>query len=265
MEQLTFEKLAAIFPLNELYFLAQQEKLMQASGEGLYKAFPITRLLSRKVQQDGKEYAVSWNGEQKVLPWEDASYVDILKYGIHYDCNNPQHAKWSLQETAKRNRLRGIKAVFIDELSLRLKLPKDPEYAFWEFIFECTPIPQRSTETLKQVRSMIKDLSDKYNLYPEISKRDRRFFGRIFQHPSCLDLKAILYTADPRIFQPHDITEAILNATDYKTQRVFWLLSKATGYQVLITRKKFDQVQGFIFDGIVPPKRIKEVLKHEGY
>jgi hypothetical protein len=264
-ELITFEKLAAIWPSNELYFLATQEKLMRALKEVPYRRFPIIRLRSRKVQQDGKESSVDWRGEEKILPWESANYVDILKYGINYDCNDPRHGSWGLQETAKRCRLRGIKAVFIDELRLRFRLTKDPKYAFWEATFECTPIPGRSTDTLKEIQGLIRDFSEKYKLYPEIGKRDRRFYRRIYEHPSCLDLVRIEYTGDSRIFKPNDITEGILKTTNPKTQRFFWLLSKATGYQVLITRKKFDQVQGFIFDGIVSPRRIEEMLRREGY
>lgn len=263
MEQLSFEKLAAIFPLNELYFLEVQERIMRASKIGSYQQFPIIALKSRKVQQDGKEYGVDWRGEQKILAWENANYVDLLKYGINFNSNNPRHANWSLHETAKRCRSRGIKAIFIDSLSLRFRLAKDPEYAFWEATFECTPIPQRSLETLKQVQGMIRGFIKEYNIYPEIGRKDKRFFKRIYQHPSCLDLKQIVYTGDSRVFKPNDVTEGILNTSSPKTQRFFWLLSKATGYQAFITRKKFDQVQGFIFDGIVSPKRIEEILKRE--
>jgi len=118
-------------------------------------------------------------------------------------------------------------------------------------------------DTLREVRGMVTAYSEKYHLYPntsEMSKQDKRFFNKLYTYPSCLELKKIQNTPKDCFPKLEDKTSDILNATTAKDQQVFWKLSKVTGYQIIVPHKKYTQIDGFIFDGVVSQSEIQRRL-----
>lgn len=237
----------AIFPLNEEYFLASQEIEKDAK-------LPIIRLVSRKVQQDGRSKPLSG-----VKPWERYEWKEIISLSYNFDADEPTHEGFSLQDQAKRDRKRGLKAVFIDSLDLRVPLEiGKKERVFHEVSFELKRVPSGS-ETGAIIQKMIQAINGKYDLYPEVSKRDRVFYSRIFQHPSCLEIVNVAKVCK----NPHfywDITDRILGGLTDESQRFLSLLAYSTSNVIELAYKRFDTRSGYILDGLISNEEIKRRL-----
>ena len=237
----------AIFALNEEYFLACQE--MEKRFE-----LPIIRLVSRKVQQDGPSRSLPG-----VKPWEKYQYKEILSLSYSFDADEPTHEGFSLQDQVKRDRERGLKAVFIDSLDLRVPLEIGiKERASYEVSFELKRVPSRS-ETGATIRKMVQAINEKYGLYPDVSKRDRIFYSRIFQHPSCLEIVNVAKVCK----NPHfrwDITDRILGGLTDESQRFLSRLAYSTSNIMELAYKRFDTRSGYILDGLISREEINRRL-----
>ena len=237
----------AIFALNEEYFLASQE--MEKRVE-----LPIIRLASRKVQQDGPSRPLP-----SVKPWEKYEYKEIVSLSYSFDADDPTHAGFSLQDQAKRDRERGLKAVFIDSLDLRVPLEMGVnERVSYEVSFELKRVPSGS-ETGAIIQKMVEAINEKYDLYPEVSKRDRLFYNRIFQHPSCLEIVNVMKVCkNPRFHW--DITDRILGGLTDESQRFLSLLAYNTSNIIELAYKRFDTRSGYVLDGLISREEIKRRL-----
>lgn len=236
----------AIFPLNEEYFLASQE--IEKKHE-----LPIIRLVSRKTQQDGRSTPLPSK------PWEKYESKEIECLNYNFDADDPTHEGFSLQDQAKRDRNRGLKAVFIDSLTLRIPLEiGKKECVSYEAIFELKKVPSGS-QTGTTIRELIKAINEKHDLYPQISKRDTRFYKRIFQNPSCLEIVNVAKVAmNPRFH--YDISDRILGGLTDESQRFLSLLAYSTANILELAYKRFDTRSGYILDGIIPTETIRERL-----
>ena len=237
----------AIFPLNEEYFLASQEIEKDAK-------LPIIRLVSRKVQQDGRSKPLSG-----VKPWERYEWKEVISLSYNFDSDDPTHEGFSLQDQAKRDRERGLKAVFIDSLGLRVPLEiGKKERVFYEVSFELKRVPSGS-ETGAMIRKTIQTINEKYELYPEVSKRDKVFYNRIFQHPSCLEIINVAKVCkNPHFYWP--ITDRILGGLTEESQRFLSLLTCSTSYIMRLAYKRFDTRSGYILDGFISTEEIERRL-----
>lgn len=241
MEQVTIQApniWTAIIPLNEEYYLAHNEN----------KSHPLllTSLKSRKSQQDGSPTL------QPAKPWEKYTSQTITSLYLDFNHEEPTHHAFNLQEQAKRDRARGLKAVFIDTLTLRI-----PWKGFQfdvGFVLKQTP---KFSETCKAIREHLINLRDTYGLYRDISnsKKDRTFFERVFQRPSCLEICHV------QQFPVSGGNVELLGGTSDKSITFLCNLAVQTGHLVWNAYKKLDIKSGLVLDGIVPSRLIKERLE----
>ena len=236
----------AIIPLNEEYYIALKEELNLTGAK-----LPIIRLKSRKTQQEGHPTLLPSK------PWEKYTSKEITSLYMDFNIEDPSHKDFDLQEQAKRNRERGLKAVFYDLLTLTVpyELGKK-ERTHFEVEFRLRRVPKHS-ETLKVIREDVRSLKNKHHLYSEISKRDKTYYQRIFQNPSCLEIFQIWQVANP--FAPN-ITDELLNGVTERSQRFMSNIVVVTEGIVWDVYKKFDTQSGFILDGVVSSRLIRERL-----
>lgn len=234
----------AIIPLNEEYYVALKEKL---SG----KTLPIIRLKSRKFQQEGHPTHLPSK------PWEKYTSKEVTNLYIDFNIDEPSHKNFNLQEQATRDRKRKLKAVFIDKLILKVpyELGKK-ELTHYEVDFTLSRTPKNS-ETRKTIQEEIKLLKTKYGIYPDISKRDKKYYQRIFQNPSCLEIHQIRQIANPFTSFKNDL----LNGLTTESQRFMCNLVSVTQGLVWDAYKKFDTQSGYILDGVVSSREIRKRLK----
>jgi len=234
----------AIIPLNEEYYVATKEKL---AGHTL----PIIRLKSRKTQQEGHPTLLPSK------PWEKYISKEVTSLYIDFNSKEPSHSAFNLQEQAKRDRERGLKAVFIDMLTLEIPYELDKkERTHYEVDFTLSRTP-RISETRRIIKEDVRNLKTKYTLYPDISKKDKTYYERIFQNPSCLEIEQIRQMASPFKSFKNDF----LNGVTVESQRFMCNLNVTTHGLVWDAYKKFDTHSGFILDGVVSSQLIRERLK----
>jgi hypothetical protein len=234
----------AIIPLNEEYYIAFNEK---QSNHPLI----LTRLKSRKYQQDGFPTLLPSK------PWEKYTSKEITTLYIDFDKTQAEHQTFNLQEQAKRDRERGLKAVFIDSLTLRVPWTQDGKTTQHDVEFALQQTPKLS-ETRKAIQEHLRNLRDRYGLYQNISKKDKTFFERVFQRPSCLE---ICHTQQ---FPLSGSNTELLGGTTEKSIEFLCNLAVQTGNLVWDAYKKFDTHSGFILDGVVSSQLIEERLKKIG-
>jgi len=237
----------AIIPLNEEYYIALKELLGQK--------LPIIRLKSRKIQQEGHPQLLPSQ------PWEKYTCKEVTSLYLDFDATEPSHASFNLQWQAKRDRERRLKAVFIDELTLKVpyQLGVD-ELTHYEVDFSLTRTPKNS-ETRKAIREEVTNLKNKYHIYQDVSKRDKAFYQRIFQNPSCLEIRHIRQIANP-FGSPKD-TQNFLNGLTEKSHSFMCNLAYVTRNIVWDVYKRFDTQAGYILDGIVSSDEIRRRLTKE--
>ena len=237
----------ALFALNEEYFLASQEIERR-------KQLPIIRLVSRKVQQEGKPRELPGT-----KPWEKYTSKEVISLYYDYDADDPAHEGFTLQDQAKRDRERGLKAVFVDVLSLRIPLSMGDEGPVsYEVRFDLHKVPSDSN-TAKEIRAQVREANEKYNVYPGVSKRDKIYYRRIFQYPSCLEVTSV-QKATPKInphFRPVDVSDRILGGLTSESQDFLLSLWGATSDIVKLAHKRFDTKSGYILDGLISAEEIR--------
>jgi hypothetical protein len=234
----------AIIPLNEEYYIAQREKMI---GHTL----PLIHLKSRKNQQEGHPTLLPSK------PWERYVSKETTNLYINLDKREPAHESFVLQEQAKRDRERGLKAVFIDELTLQVpyEVGKD-EHTHFEVDFKLCRTPKIS-ETKNKIQEQVLKLKNDFGLYPDISKKDTAFYSRIFQNPSCLEISEIRQVASPFV----GFKNEYLNGLTNESQLFLCNLNFVTHDLVWDAFKRFDSHGGFVLDGLVPSTMINERLK----
>ena len=235
----------AIIPLNEEYYIALKELLGQKLS--------ILRLKSRKSQQEGHSQLLPSQ------PWEKYTSKEVTSLYLDYDAKEPSHANFNLQMQAKRDRERNLKAVFIDQLTLKvpyqLGLTELTHYEV-DFFLKRTP---RNSETRKLIREELTYLKKKYNIYQDISKRDKAFYQRIFQNPSCLEIQHVRQVANPF----GSLKDDLLNGLSKESQKFMYNLAYVTKNIVWDAYKRFDTQAGYVLDGVVSPDEIRRRLTKE--
>lgn len=235
----------AIIPLNEEYYLALKEKLVA-------QTLPIIRLKSRKAQQEGHPTLLS------AKPWEKYTSTEVTNLYINFDTKNPEHETFTLQKQAERDRQRGLKAVFIDKLTLTVPCELEKkERTHFEVDFLLSRLPKDS-ETRKIIQEEIRNLKTKHGIYLDISMKDKTYYQRIFQSPSCLEISEVRQVANP--FSP-PVSEELLNGTSERSQRFMCNLVAVTKGVVWDAFKKFDTKSGYVLDGVVSSDMIKQRLR----
>lgn len=224
----------AIIPLNEEYYITLKEKL---SGQTL----PIIRLKSRKVQQEGHPTLLSSK------PWERYTYKEINSLYIDFNIEEPSHKDFNLQEQATRDRKRRLKAVFIDRLTL--KVPYElglKERTHYQVDFVISRVPKGS-ETRKAIQEDVRKLKSQYGIYPNISKRDKSYYARLFENPSCLEIHQIHQVSNPLISNKNGLLSGITK----ESQRFMSNLVVVSKGLVWDAYKRFDTQSGYVLDGII--------------
>jgi hypothetical protein len=228
----------AIIPLNEEYYIAFNED----------KAHPflLTSLKSRKSQQDG------FPTLQPSKPWEKYTSQTITSLYLDFNHEEPSHHAFTLQEQTERDRARGLKAVFIDTLTLIISW-KGLQFDVC-FVLKQTP---KFSETRKVIQEHLRNLRDRHGLYSDISKskKDRTFFERVFQRPSCLEISEVHQVGS--IYPNSKLSDG----KDEESIQFLCNLVPQTHNLVWDAYKKFDTKSGLILDGIVPSRLIEERLR----
>lgn len=242
MEQLAVQSQniwTAIIPLNEEYYIAFNEKQDHP--------LILTRLKSRKSQQEGFPNLLPSR------PWEKYASKEITSLYIDFDKTVAEHQSFNLQEQTKRDHERKLKAVFIDSLTLRIPWTYEGNTTQndVEFTLQQTP---RFSETRKQIQEHLRNLRDSFGLYQNISKKDRTFFERVFQRPSCLEI------SHTQQFPVSGSNSELLGGTSDKSITFLCNLAFQTGNLVWNAYKKFDTKTGYILDRLVPSNLIRQRL-----
>ena len=250
----TLKPWTVIFPLNELYYLAQKEREIGYT-------LPIIGLKVRKEQRFEHPQTLPHK------PWEKYTQTIINILTISY--NADIHEGFTLQDQAKRNKKRGLKATFIDELIL--KQEKESKESYYRLKFKITRVPKKS-KTLKNIQNEIKAFKRKYGLYQEISKKDKSFYGRIFRSPSCLELSEVKpyhprfnikndHLVDGKIQRSNPID--LLNGLTKKSQEFMAQVMLLTKHMAWDVYKQFSEKSEFILDEMVSPEMIKKRFNFE--
>lgn len=224
-----------IFPLNELYYIAKSEEQRDVK-------LPIIRLQSRKWQQDTKPTPLPSES------WEQYVSVENVSLTIDFNADDPTHAGFDLQKEAIRNQERGLKAVFIDHLVLRVPIKiGEEEHTYYHVDFGLTRL-EKDAETLNEIQENILEFKEKYGLYREISKRDKKYFQRLYTRPSCLEIEAVWKIGKP--FGSNLTVEMLDGLTD-RSKDFQHNLMVATRGIVWTVYKHFTSTGKFVIDGLV--------------
>lgn len=241
----------AIILVNELHFLALEERLNLFKNPESLDLLPIIRLVGNAEKSDIPIEPI------ETMPWEqaEAKKVDKIKYDYYF--LNPEHDDFSLQFADERYLYCGYRTCCIKHLQLRIDVyPESNE--IYEFTFSNKYIPQNSA-TKKQAINLIERYKKEYNLYRPMKSGDeahtKLWLGKIH----CLELKTIR-KASKKAANAHwkkakDVTDDYL--VDYRKQDDFFpRLDRLTGGIVAEVYKIFDDTQrGWVLDGLVRPRR----------
>jgi len=231
----------AIIPLNEEYYIAFNEK---------QSAHPLmlTRLKSRKYQQDGFPNLLPSK------PWEKYTLKEITTLYLDFDNRVSEHQTFNLQDQAKRDHERNLKAVFIDSLTLRIPWRYDGKTTQYDVEFALQQTPKFSL-TRKAIQEHLRNLKNTFGLYQNISKKDKTFFEHVFQRPSCLEICHV------QQFPVSGGNTELLGGTSDKSITFLCNIAVQTGHLVWNAYKKFDTQSGLILDGVVPSRLIDDRLR----
>ena len=242
----------AIIPVNELHFLALEEKLNLFKNPESLDLLPITRLVGSALKSDVPMETV------ETMPWEEAEGRKTEKIKYDYYFLNPEHNNFSLQFADKRYTDLEFRTCCITHLQLRIDIyPKENE--IFELTFSNKLIPNKS-DTRKQALALIERYCNNYGLYRPIKSGDeeqtRLWLGRLH----CLELRTIRKTSkmakNAHWKKASDVTNEYL--IDCRKQGDFFpRLERKTGGIVFEAYKIFDSTRrGWILDGLVNPRRI---------
>lgn len=232
----------AIILLNEEYFIALQEQV-KLRDQLLSSRLPIIRIVGRKTQF----------GEVTKLPhkpWERYTWQD--QQCLIYDYNSEEHdgAFFDIQDQAKRDRQRGLYAVYLDCMELQF----DEEGRFpLRACFNLTRVP-RGSQSHREIRTFIQDQCGRYGLYSKMreSIKGRAELKKMLSYPSCLELDRV-FRINPKPFQLKDVSDRYLDGLTKQSQDFLWNLAVKTGYLVNCAYKVPTQTSGYLLDGLVRP------------